>query len=209
MILPSNVGGPTTREVGVFDAAAGELACWLCAPFDSGSDESWAIRDPGWAGREDALKALSPLPASGWRELAYAFVPMGRWSVLLNNTVLGTDVGLIPGRAARDLGCRAIRAVRIEAGEYRYPAHILEVFGPEATARSRELRLITSMNDGGRWRFVVDGTPLAFERLDEYEKRVKADRFTGERLIEYLRAFGVPREVASPLSLGVDASPSL
>lgn len=42
------------------------------------------------------------------------------------------------------------------------------------------------------WVFETTGEPLAFERVEEYARRRKADRFTCQLLYEYLRALGVP-----------------
>lgn len=56
--------------------------------------------------------------------------------------------------------------------------------------------------------FETSGEPLAFERVQEYKRRRKTDRFTCELLYEYLRALGVPldTEPAWERSLVVELS---
>ena len=48
----------------------------------------------------------------------------------MNSTPLGTDVGVLPSYAARELKYRGIRAVRVDDDEPGYPARVLEVYGP-------------------------------------------------------------------------------
>ncbi|GAA1559290.1 hypothetical protein [Kribbella lupini] len=123
MILPSSVAGSTSQEVGYFDTSPGELAAWLLAGF---TDE-WAVVKPGWKSLGDAARSLTPaVPVS-----RYAFLGMNGWTVMLNNGPKGTDVGVMPSRAARDLGCRAIRAVCVADEDQGFAARILEVYGPE------------------------------------------------------------------------------
>ncbi|HST85720.1 MAG TPA: hypothetical protein VLL08_28535 [Kineosporiaceae bacterium] len=52
----------------------------------------------------------------------YVCVPVDSWSVLLTNGPFGTDVGVLPSYAARELGCRAVRAVRVDDDEMAYPS---------------------------------------------------------------------------------------
>lgn len=184
LTLPSFAGGRTTSTVGFFEASALEVAEWLKDSFAG----VWALAQPGWASLDEVVRNLKPTP---WPDERHAFVPLGEWCALLNNRITGTDLGLMPPGAARDLGCRAIRAVRIEAGEYLYPARMLEVYGPDGD-EYHHVRTIYCLNDGGRWAFETAGEPFAFEHLEDYGLRLKRDRLTGTRLIEYLAALGVP-----------------
>jgi hypothetical protein len=102
---------------------------------------------------------------------------------------------MIPSLAARELGCRAVRAVCVADDEDEFPARIMEVFGPDGTGPLLARRSIAAANDGGEWVFETTGTPLPFERADQYTRRRKSERFTPELLYEYLRRLEVPIDV--------------
>lgn len=186
-MLPSNTAGPTTQEVGFFTATPARLARWLVV----GLGDDWSIRSPSWTTAEEAFAALAPKPLLS----TYAWVPLDDdWSLLLNDTPLGTDVGLLPSRAAEALGCRAIRATCVE-GDGTFPARILEVYGPAGEAPFGLERSLTAANDGGRWVFEMSGEPFSFEDQEAYKRRATASRFTSEMLLDYLRQLGVPSGV--------------
>jgi hypothetical protein len=182
--FPSEVAGATTHEVGYFDVAPYHLAAWL----RDGLGEPWIAGTREWRSVTDAAKELEPSPLLG----RYAIVPIASWALVVNNGPRGTDVGLLPSQAARELGCRAIRAVCVGDAGPGYPARILEVYGPDGSGALLLVRSIVAANDGGRWVFETSGDPLAFEHLGEYGRRRKADRFTEELLFRYLQELGVP-----------------
>ena len=183
MTLPSSVGDRTTEQVGYFEYGTDKLADWL----SQGLGPEWKLSRLDWGTVTDAVTALVPLPVVS----RYSCIPLGDWSLLLNNTPLGTDVGVIPSLAARELGCRAIRAV--STGDHQlYPARIIEIYGPEGSPPLAIERSIAAANDGGRWVFETSGEPLPFEDLDAYRQRIKARRLTHTMVIDYLRALGVP-----------------
>jgi hypothetical protein len=125
----------------------------------------------------------------------YAFVSCGedRCAVFTNGP-LGTDVGMLPSLAARDLGVRGIRAT-VASG--RYPANILEVFEPDERFDPLHLRRsISCANDGGRWRFDVAGLPFCFEDQPQYLKRRIRARFTPPMLTRYLFELGFGDELS-------------
>jgi hypothetical protein len=184
MTLPSPTGGPTLQEVGFFDHDHRRLAQWLA----DGLGDGWGISDPAWRSRQDVLDDLTPTP----QPRRYACVGVDGWSLILNNTPLGTDVGVLPRHAARELRCRAIRAVCADDDQAGYPARILAVYGPDGTPPSLVERTIAAANDGGRWVFETNGEPYAFEDTAAYQRRRKTDRFTTPMLHEYLRALDVP-----------------
>ncbi len=188
MTLPSPVGGPTTREVGWFQAGAAELAEWLVGIGNVWwSPMVWSARPAGIGSLKDALGLLTP-PGRLTRHL---WLPVAGWTALLTNGPGGTDVGLLPMRAAQTRGWRAIRAVDVEDGEI-WPARMLQVWGPDGAPPLCNVRAIIAMNDGGRWTFETVGTPYPFEDQTAYTRRRKASRFTSEMLYDYLRALGVP-----------------
>ena len=122
MTLPSSLGGSTTETVGFFDIGSDVLAEWL----QNGLGQRWKLSRPCWSSAADALEALRPAPVFS-RD---ACIPLGKWTVLLNNTPLGTDVGVLPIHATREFGIRCIRATCV-GDERVYPARVLEVFGPD------------------------------------------------------------------------------
>lgn len=186
MTLPSRAGGPTTHEVGFFSHDHRSLAKWLA----EGLDASWVTSTPQWTSLDDAVRALTPASVLS----GYACVAVGAWTVVLNNSPNGTDVGVLPSHAARELNCRAIRAVRVDDDERGYPARVLEVYGPDGEPPLALERSILAADDGGRWVFETSGTAFAFEDQEAYRRRDKTSRFTGEMLQNYLLALGVPAD---------------
>lgn len=122
----------------------------------------------------------------------YACVALAGWTLVVNNGPMGTDVGMLPSHAARELACRAIRAVRVDDDEPGCPARILEVFGPRGVPPLALERSIAAANDGGRWVFETTGAAFEFEDESAYGTRVKSTRFTGAMLHDYLAALDVP-----------------
>ena len=56
--------------------------------------------------------------------------PFDEWTLILSNGPMGTDVGVLPSQAARELRARAIRAVCVADDSPAFAARILEVYGP-------------------------------------------------------------------------------
>jgi hypothetical protein len=172
-----------TQEVGFFEVDHEVLAQWLL----EGLGSSWSIGSAPWQSLDDAVIDLAPaVPLS-----RYACINLENWALAFNNGPGGSDVGVLPSQAARDLNCQAVRAVCV-GDDSGYPARILEVYGPTGEPPLAIERSIAAANDGGRWIFEVSGQPFAFEDLGEYQKRVKSQRFTCDMLHEYLRHLGVP-----------------
>lgn len=183
MRFPSGLGGNITDQVGYFEAPVCSLRDWLLGVLDP----AWSASPRGWRNVEDALAALVQSP----RVTRRALIPVGGWTMMLSNGPLGTDVGVLPSAAARALNCRALRAVSTSDAE-RYPARILEVFGPGGRPPSLSVRSIAAANDGGRWIFETPGEPFSFERQDAYTRRLKRERFSASLLSDYLDHLGVP-----------------
>ncbi len=186
-MLPSAAGGATTEQVGYFEVGPAVLADWIVRGFDS----AWDTRPAGIVTMEEAVADLLP---SGTEVTRYLCVPVGEWTALLSNGHLGTDVGVLPSYAARELGCRAMRVLSVD-DTATYPARVLEVFGSEGEQPLALERSIVAANDGGRWVFETSGTAYPFEDQSAYQRRSKARRFTTEMVYDYLRALGVPTDV--------------
>jgi len=183
MTLPSPAGGATTEQVGYFEVGSPVLADWMVRGFDAG----WATRPAGVASLADAVALLPP----GGPVSRYLCVPVGGWTALLSDGPLGTDVGVLPSYAARELACRAMRVVSV-GDTATYPARVLEVYGPEGVPPLALERSIVAANDGGRWVFETTGFAYSFEDRSAYTRRSKASRFTTQMVYDYLRALGVP-----------------
>lgn len=187
MTLPSGAGGLVTQEVGYIAAPPDTVVPWL----RDGLGDGWVVRSVEWDSLEQAAAALAPSPVM----TRHAAVPVGGWTLILTNGPLGTDVGMLPSLAARELGWRAVRAVCVADDEGEFPARVMEVFGPDGSGPLLLRRSIAAANDGGEWVFETNGEPLAFERSDEYTRHRKSERFTPELLYEYLRRLEVPIDV--------------
>jgi hypothetical protein len=130
-------------------------------------------------GLEAALRALLPLNDMSPRR--YAFVGSeSSWTAYFDNGWQGTDAFPPMSFLARELGCRGLRVVA------RSDAALLEVYGPHDTEWLNVERAVGAVLDGDRWTFVDQGHPLPFEDADGYEARWIRDRFTLEKLEQYL-----------------------
>lgn len=183
MTLPSVAGGAATDQVGYFEVGPTVLADWIVGGFDAG----WQARPADLASMDEAVALLQPGPEVS----RYVCVPVGQWTALRSNGPLGTDVGVLPSYAARELGCRAMRVVIVD-DMATYPARVLEVYSPEGAPPLSMERSIVAANDGGRWVFETSGQSYPFEDESAYTRRAKASRFTTDMAYDYLRALGVP-----------------
>ncbi|MDZ8171636.1 hypothetical protein [Microbacterium xanthum] len=183
MTLPSAAGGATTEQVGFFEVGTPDLAEWIVRGLDHG----WTARPAGLASMNEAVAFLTP----GGDVARYICVPVGRWTALISDGPLGTDVGLLPSYAARELGRRAIRVVNV-GDTATFPARVLEVYSPDGEPPLALERSIVAANDGGRWVFETSGSAYPFEDQSAYSNRVKARRFTADMVYVYLRELGVP-----------------
>lgn len=187
MTLPSASAGRVTQEVGYIDAPPETVAPWL----RDGLGDGWMIRSPDWRSLAQAAAELQPSPMM----TRNAAVPVDEWTLLLTNGPTGTDVGMVPSLAARELGCRAVRAVCVADSEGEFPARIMEVFGPDGSGPLLARRAIVVANDCGEWVFETTGAPMPFERPDQYTSRRRSQRLTPELLYDYLHQLDVPIDV--------------
>ncbi|MGJ8721385.1 MAG: hypothetical protein ACSHW9_06010 [Salinibacterium amurskyense] len=183
MTFPSSVGGATTEQVGYFEIGSSALAEWISRGFEN----PWKVQRGLIGSFADAAAALEVSSVL----TRYLCVPIGNWTLLLSNGPLGTDVGVLPSYAARELRCRALRAVAVD-NSGTYPARILEVFGPTGNPPLALERSIVAANDGGRWVFETSGVPYSFEDESAYKLRAKASKFTVDMVYEYLGNLGIP-----------------
>ena len=135
------------------------------------------------------------LPLTGPRRTRYLFLPTASaWVAFFDNGAMGTDATSVCMHLSGLLRCRALRITVIPhehvGGRGRYGACTLELFGPKGEPLGY-MRTISVVNDGGSWAFDQSGTPLPFERLENYKRRKLIERFTFEDLREYTAALGL------------------
>lgn len=78
-----------------------------------------------------------------------------------------------------------IKAYTITINDLDLPAYHFFAYGKNAKRRS-----VLCYDDGGKWVFYDEGTPLPFERLELYQKRIKKQRFNKDIVLEYLKSAG-------------------
>lgn len=178
MRLPSSLCGSTTETVGLFRCDADRLADWMA----TGLGHEWVSRSAAFESIESLCLYLTP----GRQFSRQALVPWQQWTAVLTDGPTGTDVGMVPSLAARQLDCLAARATATEGA-------VIEVFDPTAVEHIlRHRRSIAAADDGGRWVFHQSGEPFDFEDVEAYDRRRIRDRFTPTMLAEFLGALGIP-----------------
>jgi hypothetical protein len=191
----SLAGALPSSEAGYFDTDSATFAEWLRGGLGHGH----RIRDAGVRTATDAADLIAP----GGPLTRRVVFPRGGWSMLVTDGPSGTDLGVLPSLAARQLGCIGIRAVCVADGTARYPARILEVFGPGGVPPLLAVRSIAASNDGGRWVFETSGDPLPFEDEAAYAAPRKPDRLQPALLLSYLAQLGVPLDVEPDWEAGL------
>jgi hypothetical protein len=190
---------PITSELGLLETdcaqAADAYARWQSAIL---APRGISVRTERIfaASLEEPLQRLvpltSPLPTRA------LFVPTkGPWTAFFENANTGTDAMAPMSHLAKVLGCRGLRVVAVpdtitrRRDRGRYGATVLELYGPDDREFLNYIRSVAVVNDGGKWKFVEAGAPLAFEEPMRYKLRAVRDRFTPEMLERYLLALGV------------------
>lgn len=138
-----------------------------------------------------AMKTLLPLTSVEARR--YLFLPTeSNWTAFLDNGHQGTDAFSHLSYLAERISCNAVRMTYIAEGiSDRYPATILEMYGPHRTDFLNIVRSISCAIDGDKWVFSADGEVQSFEDVNRYSTRVTKNRFTGEMLAGYLSRLGI------------------
>ena len=128
------------------------------------------------------------LPLTSVERRRYLFIPTkSNWTAFLDNGHQGTDAFSHISYLAEKLSCDAVRTTYIPEGyDDRYPATILEIFGPDKTDFLNSVRSISAAFYGAKWAFSAEGRVQPFEDVQRYSDRVLKKRFTGEMLEAYL-----------------------
>lgn len=133
------------------------------------------------------------LPLTSVERRRFIFVPTrSDWIAYLDNGHQGTDAFSHVSYLAEKLSCDAVRSTYIPEGyEGRYPATILEIFGPVKTDFLNSVRSISAALDGSKWTFSAEGQVQPFEDVGAYSNRTVRNRFTGDMLASYLNSLGI------------------
>ena len=140
---------------------------------------------------ETIIQKLFPLTSVEKRR--YLFLPTrSPWTAFLDNGHQGTDVFAPLSYLAKILSVEAVRATCTKGvpGK-RYPAVMLEMYGPSRSVFLNYVRSIGVGYDGKKWTFVSSGEVQPFESVDQYSNRSIKDRFTPEMLEGYLKALQI------------------
>jgi hypothetical protein len=183
--FPNGHYPPTSECLGLMNAGLEE------AVSAHRSVGQWAVLSLSVRSFEQLFDAL-PLTNRGIGRAV--FVPLGPdWLLYLNNWVGGTDPVSVCAIVATRLRCRTVKVVLAERKRPFWPACSFETHsGARVTSHVLWERLIGARNDGGRWKFDLEGDPFPFEEFEAYTRSKVRDRFTPEMLFRYLGALGVP-----------------
>lgn len=187
--LPCSVAGGATETAGFVECKAAILVDWLIPSLGTG----WSAVH---VGPRLLGEMIDLIPAGvGPRSKFLVLDVVDSWTLLLSDGPLGTDLGVIPSRVARDLHVGAIRATAVDADDDSLGAAVLEVFDPQSSDRQFCRRSVFAADDGGRWRFGEFGSRFEFEDVQRYARRSIRERFTPDMVRTYLDALGAPRVV--------------
>lgn len=200
-LLLENIYAPITSEIGFVQCSIDDTVAAFVAWTERIVREVLADRKgrlrvtPISANLHALLGNLSPLRSV--RPNRALFVRTSSdWTAYFDNSARGTDAFPVVSYLAEQLRCRGVRVTGIpdtfRAGKGgRYGARLLEVYGPMSAEHVNVERLISVVNDGGRWIFDSAGTLLPFEDTSAYAERNVQKRFTWRNLESYCRALGL------------------
>jgi hypothetical protein len=190
---------PTTSEIGFIEGPISRVVeafiAWQ-APLQPGGVSLTSHQVSG--DLETALRSLQPLTSVERRR--HLFIPTrSRWVAYFDNGHRGTDVFSPISYLARTIKVNGVRVMAIPntiksnvgQAKGRYGGLMLETYGPERGHFLNIQRSVGLINDGGRWRFDANGTPLPFEKTDRYAAKSMKERFSLADLVEYLQAFEI------------------
>lgn len=195
MVLADDRYAPVTRSLGFLnlplEQAAEALRDWRTRLH--GSAQTTALT----GGLEQNIHRLEPLTIPvRLRELLVSTADPA-WTAYFDCGARGGDPVSALGHLAMVARVRAVLVSHVphtfdaKTGAGRYGATQLQVLGPEATNALGYVRVVSALNDGGRWVFHVSGPPFEFEESDRYEARRIKDRFTEEMLERYCVELGL------------------
>lgn len=197
MILPSTDHGASLSTVGLIRNDFEDVAHWLHGALGT---VKWHRTPASFNTISGLLEVVGRTPVNDVKVV----MKFGDWTALVTNGPLGSDVGMIPSLAARELNCLAIRAIANPPSSVMLCATILDVYDPRSTdSPVRMRRSIACADEGFRWVFETRGAPFEFEDVASYSARRVRDRFTPTMLERYLYELGLPGDDALALGTAV------
>lgn len=192
---------PITGNIGFIetDVNTASQAYWR---WQKPMKDSWGWEFEKFSVRGDlklVLLQLVPLSDYHSRDI---FVPTRspHWTAFFGNATTHSDVVSPLSVLAEELKCRAIRVTAIphtlrgkgRDAVGRYGGVALDIIDPKnAPETLHYLRVISAIQDGGRWSFDLHGQQQPFEEPEHYKLKKIKDRFTPELLDRYLKAMGI------------------
>lgn len=197
MILPSTDYGVNLSTVGLIRNDFEDVALWLHGALGA---SNWRRTPASFQTISGVSEIVGRTPVNDVKVV----VKFGDWTALVTNGPLGSDVGIIPSLAARELNCLAVRAIANPPSSDMLCATILDVYDPRSTDNPTRLRRsIACADEGYRWVFETRGAPFDFEDVGAYSARRVRDRFTPTMLDRYLSELGLPGDDALALGAAV------
>ena len=193
--LPNSTSGRTTETVGFFHTQVDDFNRYLTDAL----------------GQQYSSRALDSAPVKSHLELVPIRAPLSKylllgvddWTIMFTDGPAGTDLGLIPSRAARDLGVDiTIRAVVATDESDSFPGCQFEVHSADSIDAQRFRRAVYAVSDNGKWTFGDFGDPFDFERISTYSNRKVRDRLTPQMIRDYVAALGAPAITVETLAGG-------
>lgn len=188
---------PITDGFAFIEAPAPVVAAAFIEWYRNSSESRAQLRDElQTAGLETALRSLAPLFRTG--PTKRLFVPTGgNWTACFDNGARGVDPTIWDHLGSSILGVRTVwhciwphtRRKVGDAWTGRSGARMFAVYEPSTTAIPDRVRRYIALDLSGADGFRSFGAPMPFERTST--PRRKADRLTGEMVVEYLAALGI------------------
>lgn len=194
--LLNNVRAPVTFGAGFIETSfseyCNEFTSWwrrLGTEFETFSFE---------ADLKDAMLRLEPLQMPQNRYLITE--TRSRWTAILSNGRLGSDVTSAVYSSCKALGCRGVTiqcspSLTKREGKkvsiVSYAATSFTLDGPHETEWLNQIRHVSARKDGGPWKFFQRGEVQPFEQVEQYGNKHIRDRFTPEMLKSYCAALGI------------------
>jgi hypothetical protein len=133
------------------------------------------------------LDALLPLTGP---LLRYVWISTrSGWTGYFDNSINGSSFGPI-SYLAGVLKCRGLTVGYRPQTKTAEGGASFSLFGPERTDWLNDIRSISAINDGGRWRWDANGIVQPFEETECYHAKRIRDRLTLDMIERYCAALG-------------------
>jgi hypothetical protein len=147
---------------------------------------------------KEAMLRLEPLQMPQNRYLITE--TRSRWTAIVSNSRLGSDVTSAVSHLCKVLGCNGVtiqcspsltERQGNKTSTVSYAATSFTLDGPHETEWLNQIRHVSARKDGGPWKFFQRGEVQPFEEVEQYENKHVRDRFTAEMLESYCAALGI------------------